>query len=385
MTELTPTAQTTTITGYSYTILENGNIVPLLNVEPEVKTLTGRPIKAVPVFTWHDFNTIHPRVGDKLSIGVNNYGIIGIKNLDADFSTLPIPMPKECPLCGTPLNVKPYDDYRNTIRCENPQCGYWEIQRILRYVTYCSLVVDLTYRDILKLYNSGIVKNILDLYNLTPKDIADTLYFDIETAKKIVNNIKENVDIPIQNLIYSLMPNIEPKVAVKLGSGVNDKWYNGVKNLGINSYISRKDKLETKLAGIAYMLCVYMEKVKDMHMRLDNIIKVIYLPVKQFLGGKLIVIGNLVSMPREYLETVIKLNGGRVDDNYKSIIWNNVSYIISTGLETNENIIQAMDYGVLRISEDEFRTMLDCKIANEPDINRMNFIKHSIGIYTEGL
>lgn len=384
MTETLAT-QIATIKSYGYTVLENGNIVPLLNVEPEVKTLTGRPIKAVPVLSWHEFSAIRPGLGDRLAIDVNNYGIIGIKNLDAEFSTLTIPAPTECPLCGSPLDHKPFKDIKRIIRCDNAQCDYWEIQRILRYVIYCSLVVDLTYRDILKLYNSGIVKNILDLYNLTSKDITKTLHFDAKTAEKIVNSIKQNTEIPIQNLIYSIAPTVDTKIAIKLGSTITDKWYNGIKSLANNSYISRKDRLENILASMAFELSTYMEKVKDMYMRLDNIIKVIYLPVKQFLGGKLIVIGNLVNMPREYLETVIKLNGGRVDDNYKSIVWNNVSYIISTGVETNESIIQAMDYGVLRISEDEFRTMLDCKIANEPDINRMNFIKHSIGIYTEGL
>lgn len=384
MTE-TLVTQIATINSYGYTVLENGNIVPLLNVVPEVKTLTGRPIKAVPVLSWHEFSAIRPGLGDRLAIDVNNYGIIGIKNLDAEFSTLTIPAPTECPLCGSALDGKPFKDIKRIIRCDNAQCGYWEIQRILRYVTYCSLVVDLTYRDILRLYNSGIVKNILDLYNLTSKDITKTLHFDAKTAEKIVNSIKQNTEIPIQNLIYSIAPTIDTKIAIKLGSAIIDKWYNGIKSLTNNSYISRKDKLENIVASMAFELSTYMEKVKDMHMKLDSIIKVTYLPVKQFLGGKLIVIGNLVNIPREYLETVIKLNGGRVDDNYKSIIWNNVSYIISTGVETNENIIQAMDYGVLRISEDEFRTMLDCKIANEPDINRMNFIKHSIGIYTEGL
>lgn len=384
MTETLAT-QIATIKSYGYTVLENGNIVPLLNVEPEVKTLTGRPIKAVPVLSWHEFSAIRPGLGDRLAIDVNNYGIIGIKNLDAEFSTLTIPAPTECPLCGSPLDYKPFKDIKRIIRCDNAQCDYWEIQRILRYITYCSLVVDLTYRDILKLYNSGIVKNILDLYNLTSKDITKTLHFDAKTAEKIVNSIKQNTEIPIQNLIYSIAPAVDTKIAIKLGSAITDKWYNGIKSLTNNSYISRKDRLENIVASMAFELSTYMEKVKDMHMKLDSIIKVTYLPVKQFLGGKLIVIGNLVNIPREYLETVIKLNGGRVDDNYKSIIWNNVSYIISTGVETNENIIQAMDYGVLRISEDEFRTMLDCKIANEPDINRMNFIKHSIGIYTEGL
>ena len=124
------------------------------------------------------------------------------------------------------------------------------------------------------------------------------------------------------------------------------------------------------LKTIILMLNQHLEKVKNVYMELATIIKVTYLPTKQSLGGKLFVIGNLLSLPREYLEIVIKLNGGRVDDNYISIIWNHVDYIISTGVETNERITQAMEYGITKKSEDEFRTMLDCKIANEPGINK---------------
>lgn len=367
---VTPSSQLVTVKSYGYIMLENGNIVPILNVEPEVKALTGRPIKAVPIYTWVEFNTIHPEIGNRLVIDVNNYGVTGIKNIDIEPNTLPLPIPKECPLCGAFLGHNPFKDNTLTIRCNNDLCEYWNIKRIQRYVTYCSLVVDFTYRDILKLYNTGIVKNIVDLYKLTTKDIVNNLEFNSETAKRIVNNIKQNVNIPIQNLIYAIKSDIDTKVAIKLSSLITDKWYDGIKELSNNSYISIKDKKESMLKTIILMLNQHLEKVKNVYMELATIIKVTYLPVKQFLGGKLIVIDNLVNIPREYLETVIKLNGGRVDDNYISIVWNHVDYIISTGIETNERIIQAIKYGITKKSEDEFRTILDCKIANEPDINR---------------
>ena len=363
---VTQPTQLVTVKSYGYIMLENGNIVPILNVDPEVKALTGRPIKAVPIYTWVEFNTIRPEIGNRLVIDVNNYGVTGIKNIDNGPNTLSLPVPKVCPLCGTFLGHNPFRDNTYTIRCNNDLCDYWNIKRIQRYVTYCSLVVDFTYRDILKLYNTGIVKNILDLYKLTVKDITNTLDFNKETAERIVNNIKQNVDIPIQNLIYAIKSNIDTKIAIKLSSLIAGEWYNGIKELRNNSYISNRDKKDSMLKTIILMLNLHIEKAKDVYMELDNLIKVTYLPTKQFLGGKLFVIGNLLSLPREYLEIVIKLNGGRVDDNYQSIIWNNVDYIISTGIETNRNIIEALDYGISKKTEDEFRAMLDCKIANEP-------------------
>jgi len=371
----------TIINGYRYIVMENGAIVPLLRVN-DIDTSIGR-VNHVILRNWADFDSLEPRIGNKVKLVFNNFGQKEVVKIDNDFSTEPIPRPTVCPLCGEPLNITDSEAGASVIRCTNDNCQYFVVMSILRYLRFCSLVTELSYIDVSTLFTSNVVKNIADLYKLDVKDL-EKIGFTTEASKNIISKIRSNIKIPLQNIVYSILPKSKPSEAIKLASLFNDtSWIEPVTVIGPTTYISKRESTESKLTKLVLNYNRELLANAKVFKELTDIITVVRLPKKLHMMNKLFVIGNISTLTKQHLETVIRLNGGKTEDNFNTLVWSGVDYIISSGIESNQKVIEGMNSDILTITEDELRCLIDVKYANEPDAGYMNKIKRSIGLVVE--
>jgi DNA ligase (NAD+) len=101
--------------------------------------------------------------------------------------SVPIPIPKNCPICGAPLNFRTL----KTVRCTNPQCSGLKIGLIHRYCEKMKMM-GIAKSTITKFYEAGLVECIGDLYRLTPEKIMSIDGFKEKSANNIIKSIHDN-------------------------------------------------------------------------------------------------------------------------------------------------------------------------------------------------
>lgn len=373
----------TIVNGYTYVVTENGSIVPVLKVN-EIDTSIGR-VSNVILRNWADFDSLEPRVGNKVKLIYNNFGLKEVIKIDNDFSTTPIPRPDKCPICNKALHIKDKDANSSVIRCDNEDCGYYTINGILRYLRYCSLVDELAYIDVARLFLIKKVTNIADLYNLTVEDLTD-LNIKEDVAESVIDKINNNRKFPIQNLLFAMLPKSKPSEVIKLASIIGkDDWRDPILNIKRTACVSKRDASDLRFLKTVTSFNKEITLHAKMYKELMANITVTPLLNPPIFQNKIIVIGNITSVTKAYLENVIKLVGGRVEDNFSTIAWGDVAFIISDGLEMNQNITEGIELGTLVITENEFRASIakDMRYANEPSQEELDKAARTIGLVVE--
>lgn len=365
----------TTIKGCRFTVLENGNIIPILYFDPVVINKQKR--ESARMSSWVEFDRLRPHIGGKAAIyGNGKYvNIIGPKSSSKNMK---IERPTTCPICNSPV----YQNETGTIiRCTNDDCGIHDIRRIHKYYMCCCLDLNIKFRHVTKLYLKNKLTCIPDIYKLSIVD-----YLDVGVSKKdalrIIYNVETNTEIPIQNLYYSIIGCCIPLQAIKLASLVNNEknWTDPISVIKRTGYVGKgyvskgdgstvsKNKEDEKLTRTQNILNSELERHKNGYRDLNRIIKVILLPNRLPLCKATFVIANLSQMTKAYLEAVIRLNDGSVEDNFKTIIWGRVDGIIGNIKPLNKNIEEGLRMNVPVISESEFRAIIpSVKVANLHD------------------
>lgn len=373
----------TIVNGYTYVVTENGSIVPVLRVN-EIDTVIGK-VRNVTLRNWADFDSLEPRLGNKIKLIYSNFGLKEAVKIDNDFSATPVPRPDKCPICNSKLHIKDKEANSSVIQCDNENCGYYAINGILRYLRYCSLVDELTYVDVARLFLNKIVTNVNDLYKLTVQNLSD-LNIREDVAEKIIDKINSNRKFPIQNLLFAILPKCKPNGAVKLASMIGtNSWREPILDFKRTVCVSKRDTNDVKFLKLLTDFNREISLHKKTYEELMTKITVTHLLNPPIFQNKIIVIGNITSVTKAYLENVIKLVGGRVDDNFNSIAWGDVAFIISDGVETNQNITEGIELGTLVITENEFRAAIakDMRYANEPNNEELNKAARNIGLVVE--
>ena len=347
----------------TFTILENGNVLPILYFDPI--EIAGKIRTSAMISSWLEFDRLCPRLGGIINVSggkdfISVYGIERMRKKDS------IERPDKCPICEKPLWT---NESGTIMRCINDECGLHDMCRIFRYYMYCCLDLNIKFRHIITLYSADKLKHIRDIYNLTKEDYVQAGIKE-KTAEKIYENVSTNLKIPIQSLYYSIIGSCTPVHAIKLGSLVtDDEWYTPISVIKNTNFIATNEKSasDDKLGIMQNILNSELEKHSEEYEELANIIDVTLLPNKLPLTGKAFVLADLSRMSKRYTETVIRLNDGRVEDNFRKITWGRINFILGEYdyEDKYKNIIEGINRGVERITEDEFRSLVDMNLAKK--------------------
>lgn len=344
----------TEVTDCKFIVMENGNILPVLYYNPVY--INGKKRNSSLISSWSTFEKIAPRIGSKVLL-VERSSYMEIYPGETYIKNDAIKKPNICPICNSPIW---YNDSGTMARCTNSKCGIHKIRRIYRYYLYCCLTGStLQFNRITMLYEHKHVRYPADIYQLTYRDYMD-IGIDEEKAKTIEERVMRNRIVPIQNLYYSIVDEATSEYAIQLGSLVIDRrmWMHPIVKLTKTEYIS-EDMTAAKSeesCRLLYMLELLNKELKDKmkhYIRLSKEISIYSLPNKLPLSVHTFVIGDLTNNSRPYIETMIKLNGGRVEVNPRKITWSNVNYIITDGKVNRRDIQEGIDHGTPTLTETE--------------------------------
>lgn len=167
---------------------KQGRITPVAIFEP-IK-FSGKTVDHATLSTIERVVQMELRHGDTIKIMYNIVPYFINSQHDGDY---PIPVPKNCPICGAPLDYSS----KKLVRCTNLDCRGLRLGSIIRFAEKMKMM-GVSTGNITRLYDEGIVTSIVDLLNLTPNQFKDLPGFGEVSANNIVNSI--------QNQMYKCRP-----------------------------------------------------------------------------------------------------------------------------------------------------------------------------------
>lgn len=180
-----------------------GKINPYAVLEPvEVGGTTVR------YATLHNFEIINQkdlRVGDVVMLkraGDVIPQVIGPVPEKRDRRHPPAPpqIPRKCPSCGTPVRVEEKDLF-----CENDRCPGRRLEAIVHFASRGAMDIDgLSYARIEQLLETGLIRDVSDLYSLKATDISELDRFAERSAQSLVDAIAASKKQPLSRLLFGL-------------------------------------------------------------------------------------------------------------------------------------------------------------------------------------
>lgn len=208
-----------------------------------------------------------------------------------------------------------------------------------------------------QLYNSGLVKNIADIYDLTIDKLMTLDRFGLKSAQRIIKGINDSLKVPYERVIFALsIPYVGETVAKKLAHATTD--IDTLMSLTVEQ-LSAIDEIGSKIAQsiVDYFAVdsnrIIIERLRNagLQMRLADEAK----PVSTILSGKSIVISGVFNHhSRDEYKKIIEANGGK---NVGSIS-SKTSFVLAGENMGPAKLEKAQKLGIEIINEDQFLALL---------------------------
>lgn len=262
----------------------------------------------------------------------------------------PFKMPDRCPVCGGPVVRLPGEA---ATRCINASCPAQVKERIVHFVSREAMDIDSLGEKIVdQLVDKGLIKDYADLYYLTKEDLLKLERMGPVLAEKIIGNIQNSKNRPLENLIYALG-------IFQVGKHTAELLAKKFKSLDALMNAS-----EEEIASIEGIGPVTAKSIKDFFASERNR-KVIEklkkagvnteskaeeneenLPLK---GYKIVFTGALKSMTRSEAKELVRKLGAETPDSVSK-----KTTLVVVGEDPGSKYEKALKLGIKTITEEEF-------------------------------
>lgn len=342
----------------SFEVGRTGVITPVANLEPVL--LSGTIVKRASLHNEDIIRQLDIHEGDYLYVekgGEIIPKIVGVDLKRRKADSRPIEFVRTCPVCGTPLTriegeaawVCP-----NKYGCKPQITG-----RIEHFVARHAMNIDGIGEEVaVQLFDSGMVKNVADLYSLTGNRLLCLEHFQQKAASRILNGIRKSLEVPFERVLFAIgIPFVGETTAKVLARNVHtiDRLMqmtalelSSIPEIGpkiadsIVDFFANPDNVtiieHLREAGV--QLCLSEEELANR----TNLLE----------GKKIVISGVFARHSREEYKAMIEQNGGK---NVSSISAA-TSYVLAGDNMGPAKLEKARKLSIPIIGEDEFLAML---------------------------
>jgi DNA ligase (NAD+) len=338
----------------TYQVGRTGAITPVANLEPV--QLGGTTVKRASLHNADQIAKLDVRVGDE--VFVEKGGEIIPKIIAVDFTMRPPESEQtiyitKCPECFTDLERKPGEAQHY---CPNFYgCPPQIIGRIQHYISRKAMDIEgLGGETVTLLYNSDLVHNYADLYELKKEQVIPLERMADKSAENLINGIEKSKEIPFERVLYALgIRYVGETVAKKLA-----RHYKNIDNLANATLLDLVlvDEIGERIAqSVMDFLAnqenrLIVERLKGYGVQLEAV-AVADTTVSNKLAGKVFVVsGVFEKFSRDELKKAIEDNGGKVGSSISS----KTHYVVAGDNMGPAKLEKAKQLGVKIISEDDF-------------------------------
>jgi DNA ligase (NAD+) len=346
-----------------------GTLTPVAWLEPA--TLAGTTVSRATLHNAGMIETLDVRVGDYVFIQKAGEVIPQVVRVDPAARTgdeQPFRMPTVCPSCGTPVvrelrdATKPELGLGAATRCPNRICPEQIKQGIFYFARRFAMDVDRLGTSLVdQLVESGIVKDVADLYTLTTERIITLERMGDKSAQNVHTSIERSKERTLDRLLTGLgIPQIGQVAARQLAEEMGT--------------------LEHMLALGPEALREHVDAIHGFGPKMvDSVVAFFEDPAARALMGKLVALGvgrpqpraavatdgplkgmsfcvtGVLSRKREDVHAAIRAGGGEVHDSVKKT----TTYLVAGEKTGKSKLDQAKKYGTKVVTEAQLFAMLE--------------------------
>ena len=342
----------TRLEAVTYQVGRTGAITPVANLTPVL--LAGTTVKRASLHNADQIEKLDLHEHDSVYIekgGEIIPKIVGVNFKKRSLNSAPIKFISHCPDCNTILERKEDEAQHycpNDIGCPTQILG-----KIEHFISRKAMNIDgLGPETIALFYQKGLIKNPVDLYDLSFDKIIELDRIADKSANNIIQNIKNSKSIPFEKLLFALgIRHVGETVAKKLA-----KHFKNIDNLMIASYddLIAVDEIGDRIAEsiLTYFNLeshqLMIEKLRTHGLQLEIISKG---ETTDKLDGKTFVISGVFTLfSREELKLLIEANGGK----NTSSISKKTDFLIAGDKMGPSKLEKAKNLNVTIISEEDF-------------------------------
>lgn len=346
----------TTLLSVDFQVGRTGAITPVANLEPVL--LAGTTVKRATLHNAEQIALLDIRVGDKVYVekgGEIIPKITGVELSERPADSKPFEYITNCPECGTPL-VR-YEGEAKHYCPNQSHCRPQILGRIIHFIRRKAMDIDgLGEETVELLFESGLIRNMADLYDLKAAQLAVLPRLGEKSAENIIRSIETSKQVPFHRVLFALGIRFVGETTAKY-LAAHFRSLDAVMNASSEELV-QAEEVGPKIA----------EAIADYFADEDNrrIIERLRSAGLQFeaeakerrsdmLAGKNFVIsGVFENHSRDQLKEMIEAHGGK----NLAAVSANVDYIIAGRNMGPAKLQKAEKLGIKLISEDEFEEMI---------------------------
>ncbi|HEX8563473.1 MAG TPA: NAD-dependent DNA ligase LigA [Flavobacterium sp.] len=349
----------TRLNSISYQVGRTGAITPVANLEPVL--LAGTIVKRASLHNADQLAKLDIRIND--TVFVEKGGEIIPKIIAVDFTkrpadTYPTEYITHCPECQTELirNAGEAQHY-----CPNFYgCPPQIIGRIQHYISRKAMDIEgLGGETVALLFNSGLVQNYADLYELTVDQVMPLERMAQKSAENLINGIEKSKLIPFERVLFALgIRYVGETVAKKLA-----KHYKNIDALSHATMLELVlvDEIGERIAQSVIQFFeneenrIIISRLKNYGVQLEVLEVVNPDATEKLLGKTFVVSGVFEQFSRDGLKNAIEDNGGKIGSSISA----KTDFVIAGENMGPAKLEKANKLGVRIISETDFLNMLN--------------------------
>src|SRR5438445_2379065 len=181
-----------------------GKLTPVAELAPVA--IGGTTVRNATLHNMDEIERLGVMIGDYVQVERGGDVIPKVAKViddkDHPRGTQEILAPEKCPVCGTKVvRTEVEVDYR----CVNANCPAKLLGTILHFASRGVMNIDgMGEALVTQLTESGLVKNVADIYKLTKADLLSLQRFADKSAQNILDEVESSKKLPLERVIYGL-------------------------------------------------------------------------------------------------------------------------------------------------------------------------------------
>jgi len=348
----------TKLISVSYQVGRTGAITPVANLEPVL--LLGTTVKRASLHNADIIEKLDVREGDFVYVekgGEIIPKIVGVELSQRNQDSQPLQYLSACPECNTPLIRRDGEAQHycpNEVGCPPQIKG-----KMYHFISRKAMNIDgLGEETIDQLHDSGLIKNIADLYTLQFAQVVALERMAEKSANNLLAGIEASKTVPFERVLFALgIRHIGETVAKKLA--FHFKNIDAIIAASLEELIRVEDIGEKIAVSIKEYFSLpeslaLIEKLKSFDLQFEAI-EVVKVGGSNILEGKSVVVsGVFKNYSRDDIKKEVEKHGGK---NVGSISAK-TSFVLAGENMGPEKLKKAEKLGVQILSEDDFMKLI---------------------------
>lgn len=350
-----PEEKATRLIDIEISVGRTGALTPVAILDPV--NLAGSVVRRASLHNQDEISAKDVRIGDTVVIRKAGEIIPEIVSVDLSRRTgseEPFEMPQFCPVCGSKAVRLPDEA---ALRCPNRSCPAQMNEEIRHFASRgCMDIRGLGERVAAQLVESGLVKDLADIYEIKEEQLASLDRMGPKSASNLVLAIRASRDRPLSALIAGL--------GIRhVGKGVADilaDRYRSMEAIGMASAeeLAQVDGIGPVIGAsvVAFFSDLKnketLRRLKDLGVKLES--EGVFSKGNSLEGLTFVFTGELERSSRAEAQDLVKSLGGKAT----SSVSKKTDYVVA-GASAGSKLDKALSLGVSVLDEEGFYSLLD--------------------------